>query len=285
MGLLFHPVTKTSIDNYLTSPAGAILIQAPAGSGKGSAASHIAAQLLEIDVNILVDSPNQKTINRGEDSITIEDIRELSSFLKLKTTGTATYRRAVIVEYAEQMGTEAQNAFLKGLEEPPTDTVIILTTNNSELLLPTITSRVQQINILPPSKKDVLAFFGDKYKTEEINRAYLLSGGAIGLMTALLESDTEHPLVSQINLAKDIYSKPVFERLNQIDSIIKSVDIANFLTALERVTYAALGQSATKNDNSTEAWHSRLRQILSSQNMLKNNPNSKLLLSNLFINL
>lgn len=58
-----------------------------------------------------------------------------------------------IIEDADQMTIQAANAFLKTLEEPPTDTVIILTTSKPTSLLPTILSRCQQIPFQPIPKQ------------------------------------------------------------------------------------------------------------------------------------
>ncbi|MCD4796826.1 MAG: DNA polymerase III subunit delta' [Candidatus Cloacimonetes bacterium] len=57
-----------------------------------------------------------------------------------------------IIENAEEMTLAAANAFLKTLEEPPSDTVIILTTSKVNSLLPTIISRCQQIPFYPVSR-------------------------------------------------------------------------------------------------------------------------------------
>jgi replication-associated recombination protein RarA len=50
-------------------------------------------------------------------------------------------RRVVIVPYADEMTIAAQNALLKTLEEPPSQSLIILTTAHEGLLLPTVRSR------------------------------------------------------------------------------------------------------------------------------------------------
>ena len=55
--------------------------------------------------------------------------------------------RITILENAEKMTQEAQNSFLKLLEEPPKDVVFIIITKNPESLLPTIRSRCQLIRI------------------------------------------------------------------------------------------------------------------------------------------
>jgi len=58
-----------------------------------------------------------------------------------------------IIEDAHEMTIQASNAFLKTLEEPPSDTVIILTTSKPNSLLPTIISRCQQIPFRSIPKK------------------------------------------------------------------------------------------------------------------------------------
>ena len=53
------------------------------------------------------------------------------------------YRKFGVIEEADRMNSEAQNALLKTLEEPPRETTIILTTANPSSLLPTTRSRCQ----------------------------------------------------------------------------------------------------------------------------------------------
>jgi len=60
-----------------------------------------------------------------------------------------------IIEHADTMNIQAANAFLKTLEEPPEDTIIILTTSKPNSLLPTIISRCQQLPFYPISKKKI----------------------------------------------------------------------------------------------------------------------------------
>ena len=77
----------------------------------------------------------------------IESIREIIHYLTLQTAGT-NENRGVIINDAHLMTEPAQNAFLKTLEEPPKDTIIILTAPREELLLPTILSRCVLISTL-----------------------------------------------------------------------------------------------------------------------------------------
>lgn len=57
------------------------------------------------------------------------------------------YRKFGVVEDADRMGVEAQNALLKTLEEPPPETTIILSTANPSSLLPTTRSRCQILSV------------------------------------------------------------------------------------------------------------------------------------------
>ncbi len=63
----------------------------------------------------------------------------------------SSYRKFGIIEDADRMGVEAQNALLKTLEEPPPETTIILQSANPGVLLPTTRSRCQLLE-LPDNK-------------------------------------------------------------------------------------------------------------------------------------
>ena len=83
-----------------------------------------------------------------ENSIGITEIRESQIFLsRLPPENKKNY---LIVHQAEKMTLPAQNAFLKTLEEPPSQTEIYLVTNYPDELLPTILSRVEFIKDTKP---------------------------------------------------------------------------------------------------------------------------------------
>lgn len=63
--------------------------------------------------------------------------------------------RVVVMWLAEQMNAECANKLLKVLEEPPSQTVFILTADHPELLLTTILSRTQRIDFAPLSADDI----------------------------------------------------------------------------------------------------------------------------------
>ena len=92
-----------------------------------------------------------KIILEAENSIGIDDIRNLQHQLSLKPYSSS-YKIAILTS-AEKLTIPAQNAFLKTLEEPPQNTIIILTSPGPDFLLPTIISRCQIIRL--PNKPQI----------------------------------------------------------------------------------------------------------------------------------
>ncbi|MFC1798218.1 DNA polymerase III subunit delta' [Thermodesulfobacteriota bacterium] len=85
--------------------------------------------------------------------IKIGQIRSLIHTLSLKPYEANC--RTVLISEAHSMNPEASNALLKVLEEPPSQTVLILTARQSSDLLPTVVSRCQQIKFNPLSPEDL----------------------------------------------------------------------------------------------------------------------------------
>lgn len=84
----------------------------------------------------------------GVRNIKIDDIRKDIEDQIFLSPYESRYK-VFILDGAERMNTNAQNAFLKTLEEPPQQSVIILVTSSEHRMLPTILSRCQIINFIP----------------------------------------------------------------------------------------------------------------------------------------
>jgi DNA polymerase-3 subunit delta' len=85
------------------------------------------------------------TIVRSERNVNIpvEQIRAIQREIQLKPFEAK--RKVVIIAEAENMHISSANSLLKILEEPPEDTIMILTSNDTNKLIPTLVSRCQQI--------------------------------------------------------------------------------------------------------------------------------------------
>jgi DNA polymerase III subunit delta' len=85
--------------------------------------------------------------------ISISQLRDIQRELSLRPYEAP--RKACIMEPADRMNTNSANSFLKTLEEPPGNAIIILLTENADILLPTIRSRCQLVRFSPLSPEHV----------------------------------------------------------------------------------------------------------------------------------
>lgn len=92
----------------------------------------------------------EKDEQSSKNSIGIKEIREMQRTISLRPMQGD--KKAVIVHDAHLLTTEAQNAMLKILEEPPPHTSILLTVPQKDVLLPTILSRCSVITLKHPQE-------------------------------------------------------------------------------------------------------------------------------------
>ncbi|MDB5775689.1 MAG: polymerase subunit delta [Herbaspirillum sp.] len=86
--------------------------------------------------------------------IKIDQIRALADFMNVSTHRSG--MRVVMLYPAEALNNAAANALLKTLEEPPPNTVFILSCNRLDRLLPTILSRCRKFALASPSRQQAL---------------------------------------------------------------------------------------------------------------------------------
>ena len=87
----------------------------------------------------------------------IEDVREFSKLARLSLSD----KTAVIIKHFDAATHEAQNAFLKSLEEPQENITFILTCRGERGVLPTIASRCQNIFLKPELDKKANKIFSE----------------------------------------------------------------------------------------------------------------------------
>ncbi len=281
MSIVLHPTTKLELEQFTVRPAHALLIVGPEGSGKSTISRRLAAALLQVDNP--ENYPHYRTIEPDGHTISIETIRELLNFTKLKIAGEG-IRRIIIIEQAQTMTTEAQNAMLKLLEEPPEGTVFLLDVANAQDLLPTVRSRTQQLSVRQPSAQALEQHFATQgFDSQRIKNAMLMSGGLPGLMHALLLGSEEHPLVQAVEQARAILKASTFERLAMVDLLAKQKsELTRVLFVLQQMAHAALRQG---NTNSLKRWSQILKVAYDASEALANNAQTKLVLTNLMLGL
>ena len=125
--------------------------------------------------------------------IKVDQIRELGEFLS--HTASAGPRRVIIVNPAEAMNLNAANAFLKTLEEPGRDVILILVSHQMSSLLPTIRSRCRIIPFPVPEWGEVEAWLRSPGRDPEaVRQAMVLAGGRPLRALRLLDSELRDQL-------------------------------------------------------------------------------------------
>ena len=150
------------------------------GIGKKKLRQELSKILL--DTENVENSPDYINIYPDGNSIKIAQIRRLQTDIIVKPHN---QYKIYIINQAESMTIEAQNALLKTLEEPPEYAIIILITSNKEALLDTIKSRCEIIKFLPISLVDLNNYLISQGIDE--NRAQLLSTFARGSIEKAIE--------------------------------------------------------------------------------------------------
>lgn len=220
--LLLNTNTKSSLVQVLKNSPHFILLVGPAGSGKKTIANILSSTFLDIEQDNLDQYPYFYRIKpQTKSEVSIDQVRELIKILRLKTPGNRQIRRVVYFENAARMSIEAQNALLKVLEEPGSDTVFILGADSTVSIMPTVVSRAQTINIQTVSQEDARKYFGKKFPKKLVDVNWHLSNGSVGLLNALLENDSEHSLKQVIEKSKDFLPKDNYERLTVTDALSK----------------------------------------------------------------
>ena len=148
------------------------------GENKEKIETYIQDALKSCGIKSLTSPDIRVEKNEGK-SIGIDQIREAQKFLVKKPLSSP--KKLLIVQDAEKLTIEAQNAFLKTLEEPQSTSQIILICKTEESLLPTITSRCQKVYVQTPHtpKQPLLQLAESFYK------------GGVGERLALIDENKD----------------------------------------------------------------------------------------------
>ena len=154
-------------------------------------------------------------------SIGVDDIREqINDTIQIRPY--SSYYKIYIVDEAEKMTVQAQNALLKTIEEPPSYAVIILITTNQEAFLPTILSRCVQLKLKPLKDFTVKSYLTEHLKVPEKD-------------AELCAAFDRGNLGKAIHLASSEEFKELYRRVMSLLKNVGSMDIGMLLDCIREI--------------------------------------------------
>ncbi len=186
-------------------------------------------------------------------SIGIDAVREVKNFLWQRPA--ASRRRTLIIDDAELLTAEAQNALLKVAEEPPASSLLILVTSDIESILPTIVSRLPTIYFGAVPQRSIAEWLAGEYGVPSPNAAALAERavGKPGIAWRLLRDDA---FQRNIALARQFLAAPAAGRRDFVKKLIEPDDFS-LRRFLDAVILALAWEKPSKAKS--QFWHKTLQ--------------------------
>ena len=186
-------------------------------------------------------------------SIGVEDVREqLVEDIQIKPYN-GRYK-VYIVDEAEKMTVQAQNAILKTIEEPPAYSVILFLTNNSEIFLPTIISRCILFNLRPLRESEIMEYLIAKFRIPEYEAKICASyaQGKLGRGIKLASSEEFAQIKDEvIKLVNNVYSYDIADLIEAVKHVSDyKISVNEYIDLLQMWYRDVLLFKVTKDPNS-----------------------------------
>ncbi|MBR5247816.1 MAG: DNA polymerase III subunit delta' [Lachnospiraceae bacterium] len=193
-----------------------------------------------------------KVLQEKPGTISVDDIRtQINHDVAIKPYSSP--YKVYIVNEAEKMTPQAQNALLKTLEEPPEYAVILLLTANVNSLLPTILSRCVVLNMKPVSDELVKKYLMEQLKVPDYKAEVCVAfaRGNVGKAKSLASSeDFENVKNEALSLLKYIRDMELYEIVAAIKKISDyKLDVNDYLDIMAIWYRDILLFKATKDAN------------------------------------
>jgi DNA polymerase-3 subunit delta' len=162
----------------------------------------------------LIRRPYDHKTKKIKTEIPVDEVRALTSFFQ-KTAATDSGWRVCLIDSADELNRNSENAILKLLEEPPARTLFLLLSSAPGQLLPTIRSRCMALELRAVPPEDIRTWLEAQIDAspEIISAAVGLSRGAPGKALALARNS-------------DSVLSPLSKFLASLGSVSNSVDMS-----------------------------------------------------------
>lgn len=231
---LINPDSEKYINSVIKNLPQSLMITGDIGIGLQTISLYIAHNRNTKPTVILPEKNDE--INENDGIISVDIIRRLYQETSTKNL----QERIFIIDYAERMTHQAQNAFLKLLEEPGNNIHFILLSHTTSNVLPTILSRVKHINLKPITDKQTNTLLKEFAVTDKVKLSQLLfiASGLPAELTRLAKDENYFKRRSQIIMdAKILVNGRLYQKLlvvqkykdNRENALALTIDVANIL--------------------------------------------------------
>lgn len=273
--VFIHPRTKQQLAILIDDLPQSMVFTGPEGVGLSSIVSYTAEQLKTTPIYVLPEKDDKVDTDKGV--ITVDVIRRLYDVTKTIETGT----RLIVIDYGERMGIQAQNAFLKLLEEPGVNTHFIVLTHAVSKLLPTIRSRVQVTEVQPITTIQSNELLDELRVTDPTKRAQLLfiASGLPAQLSTLANDDALFTARAQvIRDARTYLQGSMYDRL-KLALAYKDDRVSSLVLLLDSMK---LIQGSLKSGNNPEQVK-KMTALLKAYERIEANGNVRLQLASVAI--
>lgn len=244
----------------------AYLLCGDAGSGKRPVAEAFAKTVLCEEGGIVAcgrckscrqiesgNHPDFRPVVREKAALGVKEIREqVTADVQIKPYSSE--YKIYLIDEAEKMTEEAQNALLKTIEEPPEYAVFLLLVSRRELLLQTVLSRCVLLPFYPVATDRIKQFLMEKRGVPDYlaESAAAFSGGLVGRAVQYAESEAfSEQRTEVLHLVKDIDDMTMAEIMENVKLIASKKDTAAEYLDMILLWYRdVLLYKAAKNVNS-----------------------------------
>jgi DNA polymerase III subunit delta' len=220
--LLEQDEAKRLLTAALAEPAHAYLFHGPAGVGKRIAALAFAGELLgDADRVERRAHPDLYVLEPLGEMIRIDEVRELRRDLHMRPFEAE--RRVYLVFGAHLLNTEAADALLKDLEEPPPYAVVVLVADELGPLPETIRSRCQLVPFRRLSERAIRAEIDRRapgLAPEQATALARVAAGRLDRVERLLDPEAARRREELLVLARAVYTDPSFDPAAAAQSLL-----------------------------------------------------------------
>lgn len=211
---IFHGPDKSG--KMALAKSFAMALQCEKHTGEGCMECHSCKQALSGSQPDIIYLQHEKP-----NTISVDDIRrQINSDISVKPY--ASPYKIYIVDEAEKMNLQAQNALLKTIEEPPAYGIILLLTTNTASFLPTIQSRCITLNLKVVPDGKIRAFLMEKYELPDYKAdiCTAFAQGNVGKAIQLAESEDFNEIKNAaLQILKRVREIDLYEMMEAVKHI------------------------------------------------------------------